>query len=212
VVLAWKLAVICWKIRENTDPKAGIVIALSLSDSCRLSERYEPTECDRTRQRLEAMMTINFLNLPLVLAILLAAGLGCNQLPITTQQAQQTQPPLATPTSTPDETNEKLLEKLEELEKKIDDQQKQAKSTPPPTVIRTPTRAWVNSPGDGFLALRSEPSADIGYRMLQIPHGAEVRVLSCQSRSTRIGGRNGRWCRLTYDGTTGWAFDAWLIY
>ena len=157
-------------------------------------------------------MKKEFLDLTLILAVLLAVGLGCNQLPITTQQAQQTTPPAATPTQTPDDTNERLLEKLAELEKKIDDQQKQAKATPAPPVIRTATRAWVNSPGDGFLALRSDPSADVGYRMLQIPHGAEVRVLSCQDRSTRISGRNGRWCRLRYEGTTGWAFDAWLVY
>ncbi|QQS33814.1 MAG: SH3 domain-containing protein [Acidobacteriota bacterium] len=157
-------------------------------------------------------MTKDLLNLTIVIAILLVVGLGCSQLPITTtQQTQQSPPPAATPAQTPDEANEKLLEKLAELEKKIDDQQKQAKATPPP-VIRTATTAWVNSPGDGFLALRSDPSADVGYRILQIPHGAEVRVISCQDRSIRIGGRSGRWCRVRYDGTTGWAFDGWLVY
>ena len=163
----------------------------------------------------EALMKKDVITLTIVLTVLLFVGLACNGLPTIQTQAP---PPTATPaptvaqTSTPDPENAKLLEKLSDLEKKIDEQQKSGK-TPPPPVIRTGgTTAWVNSPGDGFLALRSYPSADGGYRILQIPHGANVRVISCQGYSQRINGRTGRWCRVSYGGSTGWAFDGWLVY
>ncbi len=162
-------------------------------------------------------MRMNLLNLCLIAAGLIFAGFGCNGLP-----GIQTQPPAATatpapaatamPAATPDAENAKLMEKLEELEKKLDQAQKQGKTLPPPVIKSTGTTAWVNSPGDGFLALRSDPSSSVGYRILQIPHGAAVRVNSCQSYSQTIGGRYGRWCRVSYGGSTGWAFDGWLVY
>jgi Bacterial SH3 domain len=163
-------------------------------------------------------MKKDLINLTIVLFTLLAITLACNGLPgIQTQQS----PPPASPspaaaqTSTPDPEKALLAEKLSNLEKKIDDQQKptvqpQVKPTVP--VIRSSGSAWVNSPGDGFLALRSNPDSDVGYRILQIPHGANVRVLGCRGYSQRIGGRTGRWCRVSYGGSTGWAFDGWLVY
>ncbi len=72
--------------------------------------------------------------------------------------------------------------------------------------------ARVNSPGDGFLALRSQPDSENGNRITKIPHGASVNVLSCQSPAVKIGSRTGRWCQVTYNGQSGWAFDAWLDY
>jgi len=151
--------------------------------------------------------------------MLLAVGLACNGLP-TIQTQQTTPPPAATPApqatavpqATPDQENALLLQKLSELEKKIDDQKKAGKTVQPPVINSGGSTAWVNSPGDGFLALRSEPNSNTGYRILQIPHGANVRVHSCQSYSQNIGGRTGRWCRVSYGGTTGWAFDGWLVY
>ena len=102
---------------------------------------------------------------------------------------------------------------MEELEKKVDQQQKTppVKRTAPPTQSSA-TMAQVNSPGDGFLALRSEPGSDVGYRIIQIPHGSYVQVLGCQGFAERVGGRSGRWCRINYGGYTGWAFDGWLVY
>ncbi|HQZ95620.1 MAG TPA: SH3 domain-containing protein [Pyrinomonadaceae bacterium] len=161
-------------------------------------------------------MKRDHVDLTIALGLLLGAGLACNGLPVF--QTQQTMPPPASPTppaaqsATPDAENAKLLEKLSELEKKIDAQQKQSKSSPPPVIRSGGTNAWVNSPGDGFLALRSDPSSNGGYRVMQIPHGASVRVLSCQGFSQNIGGHTGRWCRVSYAGNTGWAFDAWLVY
>lgn len=109
-----------------------------------------------------------------------------------------------------------LKEKLEKLEKQLNDQ-KNSKTNPsvpfvpttPPT--QTAVSARVNSPGDGFLALRSAPSAQNGYQILKIPHGATVSVIACQGSKT-IGNRTGRWCRVNYAGQEGWSFDAFLIY
>ncbi|MBK6749005.1 MAG: SH3 domain-containing protein [Pyrinomonadaceae bacterium] len=164
-------------------------------------------------------MRRNTISSLLPLGILLAVGLACNGLP-TIQTQQSAPPPAATPApqataapqATPDQDNAILLQKLAELEKKIDDQKKAGKTVAPPVINSRGTTAWVNSPGDGFLALRSDPNSNIGYRILQIPHGANVRVLSCQGYSQNIGGRTGRWCRVSYGGTTGWAFDGWLVY
>ncbi len=164
-------------------------------------------------------MRRNTIGLILPLGLLIAVGLACNGLPAI-QTQQTTPPPTATPApqttavpqATPDQENAILLQKLAELEKKIDDQKKAGKTVAPPVINSRGTTAWVNSPGDGFLALRSDPNSNIGYRILQIPHGANVRVLSCQGYSQNIGGRTGRWCRVSYGGTVGWAFDGWLVY
>lgn len=164
-------------------------------------------------------MKRNTIGLVLPIGMLLAVGLACNGLP-TIQTQQTTPPPAATPApqatavpqATPDQENALLLQKLSELEKKIDDQKKAGKTVQPPVINSGGSTAWVNSPGDGFLALRSEPNSNTGYRILQIPHGANVRVHSCQGYSQNIGGRSGRWCRISYGGSTGWAFDGWLVY
>lgn len=160
-------------------------------------------------------MNTNKVNIILICVAVVAVGLGCSGLPgiqIQSPPATATPAPTVAPTATPDPDNAKLLEKLAELEKKIDERQKQGKSSPPPVIKGGGTTAWVNSPTDGFLALRSDPSSDVGYRILQIPHAANVRVLSCQNFPQRVSGRTGRWCRVSYAGSTGWAFDGWLVY
>lgn len=120
-----------------------------------------------------------------------------------------------TASQTPDETT-KLKEQVANLEKKIEAGKNQKTATPVPSVSKQQTQsgntARVNSPGDGFLALRSEPNAETGYRIARIPHGADVDVISCQSYSVTIGSRRGRWCQVSYAGQTGWAFDAFLVY
>jgi hypothetical protein len=73
----------------------------------------------------------------------------------------------------------------------------------------TKITARVNSPNDGFLALRTEPSSETGERILQIPHGTNVTVIACLPKAV---GKKGRWCRVDYNGNIGWAFDGFLIY
>lgn len=161
----------------------------------------------------------NLFNLIFAVSILLIFVLACTisspfQQPSNPASPSPTAPASQTPAS--NNENEKLKEKLDELEKKVAEQEKQ--KTPPvvtktvPIIKNTGNFARVNSPNDGFLALRSEPSSNYGDRILQIPHGAVVKVLGCQGFRVNIGGRSGRWCRISYEGYTGWAFDGWLIY
>ena len=75
-----------------------------------------------------------------------------------------------------------------------------------PNVGRT---AKVNSPKDGFLALRNLPSHDIGDRIAKIPHGETINVLLCSEQSVTIAGRTGHWCMVSHNNQTGWVFDVW---
>ena len=88
-----------------------------------------------------------------------------------------------------------------------------AAATPAPAAASAPaaatSRRYANSPGDGFLSLRSNPTVNAGSRVLQIPHGASVDVGSCDTADT-VGGVSGRWCSATYDGRSGYVFDAYL--
>ena len=66
-----------------------------------------------------------------------------------------------------------------------------------------------NSPGDGFLALRSAPSVAQGQRLLQISHGDPLDLGACRPPTT-VAGAYGSWCRARYGGAEGWAFDAFV--
>jgi uncharacterized protein YraI len=71
--------------------------------------------------------------------------------------------------------------------------------------METVNKATVNTPGDGFLALRSEPSLSVGTRLLKIPHGAQITLGECVAPS-----HEDRWCKTTYRGTSGWVFARYL--
>ena len=121
-----------------------------------------------------------------------------------------------TPTTAPksEVNNVELKEKLANLEKQIADQKnkKAGNSTDTFSTPKTSEKtARVNSPGDGFLALRSEPNSETGYRIAKIPHGAAVTVLGCP-KSSNIGKMSGHWCQVSYNGQSGWAFDAFMIF
>ncbi len=117
-----------------------------------------------------------------------------------------------TPTPTSSRTPD---DEIANLKKQVEDLKNQKSPTPVPTTStrkETGNTARVSSPGDGFLALRSEPNSETGYRITQIPDGASVNVTGCQSFSVKIGRRTGRWCQVEYGGQSGWAFDAFLVY
>lgn len=123
--------------------------------------------------------------------------------------------PSPTGSQTSDDETTKLKEQLANLEKKIDDQKNQKTATPIPSVTKqnpSGNTARVNSPSDGFLALRSDPNSETGYRITKIPHGTDVDIVSCQGYSESVGTRRGRWCQVNYNGQIGWVFDAFLIY
>ena len=64
----------------------------------------------------------------------------------------------------------------------------------------------VNTPGDGFLALRSEPSAKQGIRLDKIPHASFLSLGECVVTSATE-----HWCKTTYQGQNGWVLDRYVI-
>ena len=99
-----------------------------------------------------------------------------------------------TPTATPNNETAALKDELESLKKQIANQKTPVKndsqvrpfpndnsnSTP---IIQT---ARVNSPGDGFLALRSIPDANNGMMLVKIPHGTNIEIIGCQKTPTNF--------------------------
>lgn len=124
--------------------------------------------------------------------------------------------PAASPTT--DQTNA-LRDQIANLERRLSDQKKngsEANGPTPPLNAATnaatmTTQARANSPGDGFLALRSLPNSEAGERIAKIPHGATVMVGTCGPIIKPVR-RSGRWCQANYNGQTGWVFDAFLTY
>lgn len=127
--------------------------------------------------------------------------------------------PSATPSTSPTSSNNdtaELKEQIANLEKRLNEQKNANHAAtnipaPPDQPNVTQSSALVNSPGDGFLALRTLPSSSAGDRIYAIPHGARVFLNGCLA-ATRIGDKTGRWCRARYSTYNGWVFDAWLTY
>lgn len=124
--------------------------------------------------------------------------------------------PTVSQTATPTDETAKLKEEMANLKKQLEDQKNQKSNSPvetvsPPPPNRKNTTARVNSPGDGFLALRSEPNSESGYRIAMMSHGQTIQVLGCPKPSN-VGKMSGRWCQVVYEGQTGWAFDAFMIF
>lgn len=116
----------------------------------------------------------------------------------------------------PDAEKQKLQDQLANIQRQLDKQKSADKNTPAtPATPKTDTTGFVtarvNSPGDGFLALRDKPHAEFGNRLAKIPHGASVTIENCGPLQQRLGGRVGRWCVVTWNNQTGYVFDAFLI-
>jgi hypothetical protein len=120
-------------------------------------------------------------------------------------------PPAAAQTGTPDAEKERLQRELAEAQKKLDEQ----KNSPDSIDnifdnLFDEVPAKVNSPGDGFLALRVLPDAKSGEPLAKIPHGTTINLGYCQQETSKVSGRSGHWCMTSYEGKAGWVFDAWL--
>ena len=119
-----------------------------------------------------------------------------------------------TPTPAKNDTDE-LRDQIANLEKLLNEQKKTDRPANIPLKMpeqsKTTVSARVDSPGDGFLALRSLPSSEIGNRITKIPHGASVSIGAC-GPVVRPVSRTGRWCQASYNGYSGWVFDAYLLY
>ena len=122
--------------------------------------------------------------------------------------------PTASPFAATNDETARLKEEMANLQKQLQEQKNQPKRTQS-DLITTPRQigntAHANSPRDGFLALRSEPNSETGYRITKIPHGATITVLGCPKPSNS-GKIPGRWCQVIYNGQAGWAFDAFMIF
>ncbi len=121
-----------------------------------------------------------------------------------------------TPFPTPDQ-NEELKEKIAELERKLAEKEDEDVPLDPSDfqidipMTRDTRTGTVDSPNDGFLALRSLPSSEIGTRLTKIPHGATVTIGICGPVVAPVK-RKGRWCQASYGGYNGWIFDAYINY
>lgn len=119
-------------------------------------------------------------------------------------------------TATPDKEKEKIRGEIANIQKRLEEKKKtDLNSEPFPDDLDqsgSSVTATVNSPNDGFLALRNIPDADRGIRIAKIPHGSKVGLNNCEKTRVSIAGRTGRWCQVEYNGQTGWVFDAWLDY
>lgn len=124
-------------------------------------------------------------------------------------------PPSPTPASTTtDVEREKLQKELADLQRKLQEQNNSVANSDPfsEDELGSPITATVNSPKDGFLALRNLPTHEFGERIAKIPHGDQVEVLGCDDEYVVIAERRGRWCLATWKTQAGWVFDAWLTY
>lgn len=108
-----------------------------------------------------------------------------------------------------------LEEKINRLEKQLESQKRTSQSNPAQNRQPSPDSSFVtarvNSPNDGFLALRSAPDTE-GAQLAKIPHGATVTLNNCEKNTVKVSGRNGRWCNVNYAAKNGWVFSAWLDY
>jgi hypothetical protein len=108
--------------------------------------------------------------------------------------------------------NKQLQEEIANLQKQIEEQKtgQNDYNVELPIDLLDPRPATVNSPNDGFLALRSLPNSEIGTRLAKIPHGETITIGMCIDAG-KAGGKKGNWCMARYEDKTGWVFDAFLI-
>ena len=118
-------------------------------------------------------------------------------------------------THTPDDEKKRLEDEVAKLKKKLEDSEGSNSGSNDTFDFGDITglggTAEVNSPKDGFLALRNLPNVQYGERIAKIPHGATINVLMCSEDTVNIDSRTGHWCMVSYSEQVGWVFDAWLI-
>lgn len=178
-----------------------------------------PVSQNQPAKKIMGLIVAGIFGFFLLLAIIGLAGTfffirqGDNQNPVAAASPTPANSPVKSPTATPDNETERLKAEMANLKKQLEDQKNQkpnvpAVTTPPNQKART---ARANSPNDGFLALRSEPNSETGYRIAKIPHGDSITVLDCP-KASNVGKMPGRWCQVVYEGQTGWAFDAFMSF
>lgn len=123
--------------------------------------------------------------------------------------------PAASPAPTKD-TKDDLRDQIANLEKQLAERSNTNRpsnaTAPAPNIPsgQMTTNVRANSPGDGFLALRTLPSATVGDRVLKIPHGAAFQIGACGPVQSSV--HPGRWCQARYNGYTGYVYDYYVTY
>lgn len=181
----------------------------------------------QTKNRKSSGFLIGFLIAGFLGVIAAAGAIGAYFLFAGKSNDTATTTPIPTPAITPVQTNtaansnavdkadaltKELEEKLKRLEKQLEDQKNPGKSPESSQNQSSYATAKVNSPNDGFLALRSLPNTETGSQIMKIPHGSTVVLNNCEKNTVKISGRNGRWCNVEYADRNGWVFSAWLDY
>lgn len=165
---------------------------------------------------LKVLLVLLGLGIFVVLLAIVGVVIYYNSRP---EQAINKTPDLKTPAASPASTKEDkddLRDQIANLQKQLADQKNMNRPStvpmPTPNFSSTTmtTTARANSPADGFLALRSLPSATVGDRILKIPHGATVSVGACGPVEKSV--HPGRWCQARYNGYTGYVYDYYLVY
>jgi uncharacterized protein YraI len=59
------------------------------------------------------------------------------------------------------------------------------------------------------LRLRSEPSEESTI-LASIPYGTTVTILEYDDHFSVVNGENGKWCKINYYGTEGWAWGGFI--
>ncbi len=120
--------------------------------------------------------------------------------------------PTPRPTQTPDDEKKRLEDEVAKLRKKLEDSNSSSDDAFDfSDLAGLGGSAEVNSPKDGFLALRNLPNVQYGERIAKIPHGAAINILMCSDDTVTIDTRTGHWCMVSYSEQVGWVFDAWLV-
>ena len=119
--------------------------------------------------------------------------------------------PTPRPMQPPDDEKKRLEDEVAKLRKKLEDSNSSSDDAFDfSDLAGLGGSAQVDSPKDGFLALRNLPNVQYGERIAKIPHGATINILMCSDDTVTIDTRTGHWCMISYSEQVGWVFDAWL--
>jgi len=144
-----------------------------------------PVTATSKPQSSSALKIIAVITLVGLLIIVGVGGIGALVYFGTKNNSANTDRNVAVNTSnTPDPEKQRMQNELANLQRKLDEQKNANRgsgpSPSPPPSSPGVVAARVNSPNDGFLALRDQPDSDRGERLVKIPHGSIVTIENCQ--------------------------------
>ena len=85
-----------------------------------------------------------------------------------------------------------------------------ASPTLPPLKQLANSTVTVDSPRDGYLALKEGPCITPCRTLAKIPHGTTINLGTCRENIETADRRRGHWCNTSYAGYSGWIFDAFV--